>query len=66
MLESSQETSKIFWGVQKATFLFCDWWILIHFASFCFYIHVHYDNDDDSIKFNRKFGFELQSEFACY
>ena len=60
---TSEEISAIFRRAQKATFLSCDWRILIHFVCFCFWMSVTIIIDG-SIKHNRNFAFELQSLHA--
>ena len=60
MSRTSQETSTIFQRCQKTMVLVHDWQILIHFACFCFWMSFTI-MIDDSVKYNRKFGFILQS-----
>lgn len=52
------------WYFQKVMFLCRDWWILIYFVCFCFWLlvtHTMYDNDcNGNIKWNKKLGLELQ------
>ena len=60
ILRTSQETSALFYRVQKVMFLGCDWWISIHSDCFCFMMTVTIMTDD-SIKLNCMLGFELQS-----